>query len=158
MEDEPTRPYWSWRLGPLILSVALYLLCLPFDTFCVSGQCSRWPGWGVLLFGPLGLLVSVTNWTWLANPFLFGAWLGLAIGGKLPSVTSGVAALALSLTALVIAVSFLFQRQIMTNEGGILFPITGYRIGYWIWLSSIAVCCFGCMATLEFSVGQKREE
>jgi hypothetical protein len=108
----------------------------------------------------LGLLASATNWTWLANPILFGAWAALVLAAKIRSAALSLAAmaLALSLLAFAIAISFFFQREIMTNEAGILFPITGYRIGYWIWLSSIAVCCFGCMATIEFSVGYKNKE
>jgi hypothetical protein len=102
----------------------------------------------------LGLFASATSWAWLANPILFWAWAALAVGEKI----SSLAALALSLVALVIAISFLFQREIMTNEAGILLPITGYRIGYWIWLSSIAVCGFGSMAAIEFSLGYTKNE
>ena len=147
MENQRARGYLLWRRGPLSVSLLLYLLCLPFDAFCPSGQCSAWPGYGILLFGPLGLFVSfATNWTWLANPTLFAAWIMHLVGAKIMSAI-------LSLAAFAIAVSFLFQREIMVNEAGLLLPITGYRIGYWIWLSSIAVSCFGSMATIELSAG-----
>jgi hypothetical protein len=151
MENQRTRAYLFWRYGSLGVSFLLYLLCLPLDAFCVSGQCSAWPGYGILLFGPLGVLASITNWTWFANPTLFVAWATQALGAKKLSAAFSVAAFA-------IAISFLFQREIMTNEAGILLSITGYRIGYWIWLSSIAVCCFGSMATIELSAGYKRTE
>ena len=148
MENQRKRAHLSWRHGSLSVSLLLYLLCLPFDAFCVSGQCSE-PGYSIVLFGPLGLLLSITNWTWLANPTLFAAWITQVLGARILSA-------ALSWAAFVIAISFLFQRDIMTNEAGILFPITGYKIGYWIWLSSIAVCCFGSMATIELSAGYKK--
>jgi hypothetical protein len=151
MENQRARVYRFWRYGPPALSILLYLLCLPLDAFCVSGKCSAWPGYGILLFGPLGLLASTTNWTWLANPVLFVAWIMHFLGARILSA-------GLSSAAFVIALCFLFQREIMTNEAGILFPITGYRIGYWIWLSSIAVVCFGSMAAIELSGGYKSTE
>ena len=151
MENRPARVHWFWRYGPLTLSFLLYLLCLPFEAFCQSGQCSDWPAYAILLFGPLGLLASVTNWTWLANPALFAAWVAQVLGARIVSA-------ALSSAAFVIALCFLFQHEIMTNEAGTLSPITGYKIGYWIWLSSIAVFCFGTMATIKFFVGSKNKE
>ena len=96
MGKQRARAYWFWRYDSLGVSFLLYLLCLPFDAFCVSGQCSAWPGYGILLFGPLGLLASGTNWTWLANPALYCAWITQILGARMPSA-------ALSLTALVIA-------------------------------------------------------
>ena len=141
MENQRKRADLFWSYGPLGVSLLLYLLCLPFDAFCVQGECSGWPGYGILIFGPLGLLASPTNWTWLANPILLAAWMMLAVQARILSAP-------LSLAAFVIAISFLFQREIMTNEAGILFPITGYRIGYWIWLSSIAVCFLGSIPPL----------
>jgi hypothetical protein len=151
MGNQRTRARLFWRYGSLGVSFLLYLSCLPLDAFCASGHCSAWPGYGILLFGPLGVLASITNWTWFANPTLFVAWATLASGAEKVSAAFSVAAFA-------IAISFLFQREIMTNEAGILLPITGYRIGYWIWLSSIAVCGFGSMATIELSAGSKGTE
>jgi hypothetical protein len=37
--------------------------------------------------------------------------------------------------------SFLLAQNVITNEAGIPFPITGYRIGYWLWLGSMATTC-----------------
>jgi hypothetical protein len=54
-------------------------------------------------------------------------------------------AMALSLAALIIATLFLLQREFMMDARGNL-PIAGYGIGYWVWLSSIAVCCIGSLA------------
>jgi len=154
VENQRTRAYRFWRLGSLSPSLSLYLLCLPFDAFCGAGRCCA--GYLILLFGPLDLSASATNWTWLANPVLFGAWITLALGAKLRSVALGLAALALSLAAFVLAISFLFRREIVMDASGTLHLITGYGVGYWIWLSSIAVCCFGCMATIELAVGYKK--
>jgi len=56
----------------LLLSVALFAACLPFDTFCVSGECSGWPGYGVLLFGFLGMPLVLCQYDMArqSNPFL----------------------------------------------------------------------------------------
>ena len=44
------------------------------------------------------------------------------------------------------------------NEAGLYFPVRAYGTGYWVWLSSIGVACFGGMATAELSVGYKSAE
>jgi len=66
--------------------------------------------------------------------------------------------LLLSLAALAIAVSFLSQREVMTDARGIVFPITGYGVGYWLWLSGMAVCFLGNVATNKIFVGYKSAE
>jgi hypothetical protein len=149
--------YRFWQYGSLGLSVLLYLLCLPLDAFCASA-CQ--PSYSILISGPFGLLASLTNWTWLANPVLFGAWVALAFGAKTVSEALEFAALALALSvlALLIAISFLLQREVIMNEAGIPNPIRAYGIGYWVWLSSMVVCCFGSMATTELSVAYKNKE
>ena len=155
MENQRARADRFWRYGSLGLSVLLYLLSLPFDAFCSQG-CH--PGYFSLIIGPLLMPQSAANATWLANPFLVGAWAALASAGHGRTLGSRLAPLTLGLVAFAIAVSFWFQRDIVTNEAGLLVPIMEYRIGYWLWLSSIAVCCFGGMATIEFSVGYKNKE
>jgi hypothetical protein len=125
----------------LILSILLYGACLPFDAFCVSGECSQWPSYGILFFGALGLPGSFANLTWIANPILFLSWVTRATQQK-------VQACVYSFTALIIAMSFLLDRTVVTNEGGIPFPITGYKIGYWIWLTSMAAICLSSLINL----------
>ena len=44
-----------------------------------------------------------------------------------------------SIAGLIIGLLFLSVSEFMVNEGGTFSDITGYRIGYWLWLSSIAV-------------------
>ncbi|MEY9187926.1 hypothetical protein ABH991_001354 [Bradyrhizobium ottawaense] len=127
-----------WRYGSLGLSIALYLWCLSLDAFCAPA-CQR--GYDILIAGPFGLLASVTNWTWLANPVLFSAWFGLAVADRISDAR--FLAFGAGLAALVIAASFLLQREVMMNEAGNLNPIRAYGAGYWVWLSSMAVCCVG---------------
>ena len=54
-----------------------------------------------------------------------------------------IPALILSLAALALAGSFMFETTVITNEAGMANPITGLREGYWLWLASMG---FGVVA------------
>lgn len=110
----------------LLLSVILFAASLTQDAFCVSGICSDWPGWSILLFGALG------HTSWFANPLLAASWIAALFARRLP-------ALILSLAALGLAGSFLFETSVITNEAGMANPVTGLREGYWLWLASMAM-------------------
>jgi hypothetical protein len=121
---------------PLVaLSVLIFLACLPWDAFCQNGQCSSWPGWSILLFGWMSIPLapdSLANLAWLANPALVVAWVATLAREK-------AFAIAASAVALALAASFMLARDVVTNSGGFSFPITGYRMGYWVWLASMTV-------------------
>jgi hypothetical protein len=108
----------------LLLSVILFAASLTQDAFCVSGICSDWPGWSILLFGALG------HTSWFANPLLAASWIAALFARRLPSLILSVAALGL-------AGSFLFETSVITNEAGMANPVTGLREGYWLWLASM---------------------
>jgi hypothetical protein len=110
----------------LMLSVVLFAASLMQDAFCVSGICSDWPGWSILLFGVLG------HTSWFANPLLGVSWIATLLARRLP-------ALILALAALSLAGSFMFETTVITNEAGMANPITGLREGYWLWLASMAL-------------------
>jgi hypothetical protein len=110
----------------LTLSVILFAASLTEEAFCVSGICSDWPGWSILLFGALG------HASWFANPLLGASWIASLFSRRVP-------ALILALAALVLAGSFLFETSVVTNEAGMANPVTGLREGYWLWLASM-VC------------------
>lgn len=109
----------------LVLSVILFAASLTQEAFCVSGICSDWPGWSILLFGALG------HASWFANPLLLASWIAALFARRLP-------ALVLSLAALGLAGSFMFETSVITNEAGVANPVTGLREGYWLWLASMA--------------------
>lgn len=115
----------------LTVSVMLYGLCLPVEAFCQAGKCYG-SGIEILGFGWLSLGHGFASIAWLANPALFVAW--ISILARLKTV-----ALATSLSAFALAASFLLARNVITNEGLVPVPITGYRIGYWLWLASTGV-------------------
>ncbi len=109
----------------LMLSVILFAASLTQDAFCVSGICSDWPGWSILLFGALG------HTSWFANPLLGASWIAALLARRLPAMILSVGALALG-------ASFLFETSVITNEAGMANPVTGLREGYWLWLASMA--------------------
>jgi len=110
----------------LVLSVILFAASLTQDAFCVSGICSDWPGWSILLFGALSGQTS-----WFANPLLLAAWIAALLARRMP-------ALILSGAALALGASFMFETTVITNEAGMANPVTGLREGYALWLASMA--------------------
>jgi hypothetical protein len=116
----------------LALSGVLYVACLPWDAFCVHDSCSNWPSWSILAFGFIPFAASPANLAWFANPALFMAWVLVFRRKRWP-------ARLLSLASLAIAVSFLLMSKVASDESGNLSVITGYRIGYWLWLASTGV-------------------
>ena len=120
------------------LSLGVYIVCLVPESFCVEGLCDEWPGYGILLTGFLAVPLSWANAAWLANPLLFLAWVAAGLGWRMPAVALSVAAVALS-------GSFMFADTVVTNEAGLAYPITGLRLGYWLWLSSMAIALVGAL-------------
>ena len=100
-----------------------------------------WPGFGVLLMGWIQVL-SVGDqgpfvaFAWLANPLVIVAWI-------LSFQRKNKAAIASAGSALVLSISFLLGRHVMTDEAG----IGGYSPqqhgpAYDFWLASIAIAFF----------------
>lgn len=110
----------------LLLSVILFAASLTQDAFCVSGICSDWPGWSILLFGVLG------HTSWFANPLLGASWIATLFARRIP-------ALILALAASLLAGSFMFETSVITNEAGMANPVTGLREGYFLWLASMVM-------------------
>lgn len=124
----------------LVLSVILFAASLRQDAFCVSGICSDWQGWSILLFGAL------SHTSWFANPLLGVSWIATLLARRIP-------ALILSLAALALAGSFMFETSVITNEAGMANPITGLREGYWLWLASmgfgVVAAAFACKMPMK---------
>lgn len=133
----------------LYLSLALYVVCLPFNTFCVPTGCDNWPSWATLLFGWILAGDGGANSTWLANPLLFLGWAVMLKPhwrfnpGRIVGALSGYAALALT-------IAFYYAETVVSNEGGIAQPITGYGFGYYAWVASAAA--FAVAGTLNIFV------
>jgi hypothetical protein len=123
----------------LVLSIALYAACLSREAFCVDTRCDV-DGWGVLIFGGWQIWGSPANFTWVANPILFMSWIAVGRGEKTLSVP-------LSLIALMLAAAFMLMTTVIVNEGRLRLPITGIKLGYWLWLASAAATCLAALVS-----------
>jgi hypothetical protein len=88
----------------------------------VGGVCGLY----ALILGPLALLAS--EFSWLANIFLWGAWLARKKPKTLP--------VALAILALIVAGTFLLGHLVIpgrSNQNYIVGP------GYWLWLASMVL-------------------
>jgi hypothetical protein len=122
---ELTTTRWLSYIG-VTISVGVFVVALFNDGFYLDLDEPRaWaPGWAELLFGWMSASLA-----WLANPCLFIAWVF-----ALRRQTFIAAGLALFATGL--ALSFLLVDEMIVNEGGGTAKITGYGLGYWLWLAS----------------------
>lgn len=120
----------------LSISGALYLVCLTQDGYYIDGpDPEAWaPAYGLLIAGWLGMFAGV--FAWLANPLLFASWYLLTRSrhGAAFFVSSG---------ALLFATSFLLQPEVISSTKPTYSQITGYGVGYWLWITSVLVVMVG---------------
>jgi hypothetical protein len=124
----------------LLLSIGLFVLSLFNICFCTSQGCRS--SSEALLIGWLAMFACDAAVTWLANPFLFVAWVLMAKQKRLAWVFALLAAVLSSL--------FLTFEVVIENEAGQFNAITKIGLGYWLWLAS-------CVATLVGSLLIKRK-
>jgi hypothetical protein len=116
--------------------MGLYLLSLTQECFCTSHGCGdKWQGAYIVGLGAIGGIMSAAGFTWYANPALWLSWMFFK--------KRSTKALPTSFIALAIALSFLLFTQIADNEAGVQSTITGYRAGYWLWITSMSVTVAG---------------
>jgi hypothetical protein len=117
----------------LYLSFSAFLLCMFLPAF-IFRDTNEYLGWGVLLFGPLGLLsLSIA---WFANPLLCFSWFYTM--EKDYKKGSGLA-----LGSLAVALTFLFQEKL--HEGSAGFHTFEIGSGYYVWVTSIALALFSSL-------------
>jgi putative flippase GtrA len=109
----------------LYLSVGLFLLSLLNDGYYAEGQSS--PAWLLLLIGWIGVFSGTL--AWLANPLLIGAWILLLCKRTSLSLIAALVAMAFMLT-------FLFQKTVISSEAPTYSRISGYGLGYGLWIAS----------------------
>jgi hypothetical protein len=139
----------SELIAPLfvVISFMLFVASLTQDAFYIdkADNPRAWSsGFGLLLVGWMAVLDGV--WAWLANPALAVTWLLMCLRRTRVALGFAFAALGLSL-------SFLRHSQILSDEGGGHSRITGYSVGYWLWIASISMTVGGCLAAIVFSPG-----
>lgn len=133
----------------LSLSVGLFVACLLFNAFDVgypSSERSVGLGFQALLFGWWGVFEGIP--AWLANPVLVLAWfVALRQMHKF--------SLQLSLIALALMLSFLAVTEVDAGASGRAASVTGYGLGYWLWVGSALAQAVGASV---LSRGQKHAQ
>ncbi len=111
-------------------SVILYLISLTQNAFLINNEGGHF-GYLVLIFGFYA--VFDTGISWLANFLIIFSWL----------FRHKKASLYCSLSALILGISFLFIDKIVMGTNNKYGKITGYDIGYYLWILSFAVMTIG---------------
>jgi hypothetical protein len=141
VEKLTNRWVWLWA------SVLLYLACLPLPGLCVNHNCGEL-GIEIVAIGWLGLrFINPSNpvpAAWLANPFLLVSW--IIIVWQRPTIIARI----LSGAALLAGALLLFADTIVPSiEGSGDDHVTGYPLGYWLWVTSMLCAFIAAMLTRE---------
>lgn len=123
-----------------VCSICIFVLALTQNGFYLDrvGRDAWAAGWGEFVFGWISLFSGTV--AWLGNPLLIASWVFLF--RKKTSWAAGLAFL-----ALLFMLSFLLNQRIVDSEAGTSTKISGYGLGYWLWLSSAVVVVLGaCLA------------
>jgi hypothetical protein len=125
----------------LLISIIVFILSLTQNTYCTSSSdfCDDSPGWLVLLIGIIGVFVGGACLSWLANPFILVSWI-IFKDIKYSFI--------FSLLAVISSGSFLLFNQVIVDEAGNYAEITSYKIGYWLWFSSMIIMLIGNIVRL----------
>jgi hypothetical protein len=126
--------------GIIAVSITLFAVALTQKCYCTTASCGD--SLAVLLSGAIGFVFGGAALTWLANPLLIISWF---INSKKPKLS-----IILSLFAVLLALSFLLFKRIISDEAGNYSQIVSYQLGYWLWLSSSAVMFLGSTASFYF--------
>jgi len=111
-----------------LASLALYVACLALPAYVTveGGSSQAHLGLEALVLGPLGILNG--HFSWLANPFLWGAWITRTRSGDTPSFM-------LALLAIPVAALFALGDKIAVGSAGEY--LYHAAAGYYLWLGSI---------------------
>lgn len=119
----------------LSISVLLFVVSLTQIAYCVDGKCEG-NGFLALATGWLGTIgYGGAAMAWLANPFLFFSWIVSSKNSLIKIVPCAL--------ALLFGLSFLFFDEIVKDEAGHYGAITGYGLGYWLWMGSMGFYFIG---------------
>ncbi|MBP6430517.1 MAG: hypothetical protein KA319_02025 [Ferruginibacter sp.] len=132
-DEEIKESKSSLHFYVFILSLFFYIFSLFTNCFCTTQLCRT--SLEALLTGWLAMLTGGAAISWLANPFLFTAWILIFKNKNI--------AWLFSLLASIFSLLFLMFDTIIENEAGTVNPILNIGIGYWLWLSSCLVSFFG---------------
>ncbi|MFC7773087.1 hypothetical protein [Flavobacterium sp. GCM10027622] len=122
-------------LSLLLFSISLTQTCIVID----FKEIVAIPSFNYFLMGSTAILGgAVLEWIiWFANPLCLLTILLLVFNNKLAITTS--------LTALFLASSFRFWKEILGAESGSMAKIISFESGYYLWVISIALLTAGTL-------------
>ncbi|NRB48906.1 MAG: hypothetical protein HRU41_14615 [Saprospiraceae bacterium] len=119
-------------------SLGLFLFSLTQPAFYIDR--ADFDAWsspiGLLLMGWLGIMAGDSAcMAWLANPLLILGAVSLFKFDKFAPI--------FGILALAVGLSFLGQEQIISSEAPTYSKITEIKLGYWLWITSMAAFTAG---------------
>jgi hypothetical protein len=112
------------------LSGVCFLASLFLPCIYVEDDPTPFMGLALFLWGPFGILDGVV--AWYANPFL--ALMALLLVARRYSLVA-----LFGIPCLTLALSTLAVHEILINERPTYATITGYGLGFYLWLASLAI-------------------
>ncbi len=127
----------------LYISLGLFLLSLTQPAFYIDRV--DYDAWsspiGLLLMGWLGIMAGDSAClAWLANPLLILGGVSLFKFDKFAPV--------LGILAIAVGLSFLGHTEIISSEAPTYSKITEIKLGYWLWMISMATFTAGSIYLL----------
>ena len=134
-DDEQILLEENSKLKVAIIVVSFLLFGISFFNiaFCTTNACRL--SFEVFLLGWFGMLMDITAISWLANLFLFIAWVLLTKNKNYAWI--------FGLLATVLSLSLLCTDSVIDNEGGTCNSITKIGLGYWLWTASCLTAFIG---------------
>ena len=129
----------------LIISILLYIVALTQESYYVNKiNSDDWSNSFILLLvGWIGMIMGGgAAICWLANPLIFLSWLLIFRKIKIAIVSS--------IISFILSFLFLFSENVITSEAPTFSKITDYKMGYWLWLSSISIFSVGTITIFIF--------
>ncbi|SHL61705.1 hypothetical protein SAMN05444360_10370 [Chryseobacterium carnipullorum] len=123
----------------LIISIVIFMISLILPAvFTKKG--SEVYGLTLFLFGWTDLTGDGTSW--LANPILLFSWVFLLV--KQPKIAAF-----LGLLSVAVALYYVTETEIIVDEAGHKYPITGFGLGYYVWIASCVTMFIGSLLLLK---------
>jgi len=132
-----------FSIGIFLISLA----CPCYDTGKEDGVVGQ--GGLLLLSGIMWFMFMSPGFIWLANVCLLMSWTYASKKRDKSFI--------MSIVAILIALCFLLYKDMIIDEGGNTTPITGHRIGYWLWVASMLVMLLGNFYIQMFFGGDDRK-
>jgi hypothetical protein len=133
------------------VSALLFAAALFFPVYRLSDGGS-YGGFMVLALGWMAPFTDNGPAGWYANPFLWLAWLGLALSRwRAMAVIAAVAAA----IALAIALTSSHATTLLINEAGATADVIGRGPGLYLWVASIGAAFAGAIATTAVAFGKQ---